>query len=186
MRSARCLVVAAGLVASSGATEAQGVSTAGIRGHVTADGRHDTDARVRVSDDATGFAVEVRTRDNRFLVQGLEPGARYTVTVTALGFAPARARGLVLTLGELREMNFTLEPLSTRLDTVAVVARAGDSNGEGGGTGTAISGEWLDHLPSLNRDMYDFVRLVPHVSTKISLPNPGFSAAGWDFASTTT
>jgi hypothetical protein len=158
------------------------VSTAGIRGRVSADGRRGVEARVRVSDDATGFAVEVQTRDDRFLVQGLEPGARYTVTARALGFGPQRALGLVLTLGELREVDFVLQPLSTRLDTVAIEARArpNDTHRDGG-TGTTIPDVWLEQLPTLNRDLYDFVRLVPQVSTKISLPNPGFSAAGMGF-----
>jgi hypothetical protein len=165
----------------SSAAGAQGVSTAGIRGRVSADG-HGVDARVRVSDDATGFAVEVNTRDDRFLVQGLEPGARYTVTARALGFGPQRAVGLVLTLGELREVDFVLQPLSPRLDTVAVVAHARPNDTHrNGGTGTTIPDVWLEQLPTLNRDVYDFVRLVPQVSTKISLPNPGFSAAGMGF-----
>jgi Tol biopolymer transport system component len=79
VRRAQRLVGAACLVLTS-AAGAQGVSTAGIRGRVSADGRNGVEARVRVSDDATGFAVEVHTRGNQFLVQGLEPGARYTVS----------------------------------------------------------------------------------------------------------
>ena len=181
MRPARSLGVAACLLLSSVAG-AQGVSTAGIRGRVSADGRHGVEVRIRVTDDATGFAVEVHTRDDRFLVQGLEPGARYTVTVRALGFGPRRAEGIILTLGELREMTFVLQPLSARLDTMAIVARAPpEDSHHDGGTGTIISDQWLEHLPTLNRDLYDFVRLVPQVSTKISLPNSGFSAAGMGF-----
>ena len=44
-----------------------------------------------------------------------------------------------------------------------------------------ISESQLDHLPTLNRDLYDFLRLVPEVSTKISLSSPAISAAGQDF-----
>jgi len=160
----------------------QGVTTAGIHGRVSAGARKDVDARVRVSDDATGFAVEVHARGGRFLIQGLEPGGPYTVTARALGFAPRRAAGVYVTLGELREMEFVLEPLSTRLDTVAVVAPSRSvSSRSDGGTGMTIPESWLEHLPTLNRDLYDFVRLVPQISTKISLPNPGFSAAGMGF-----
>jgi hypothetical protein len=175
------LVLIAALALSSVAGT-QGVSTSGIRGHVSADNRRNVDARVLVRDEATGFAVEVSTRDDRFLVQGLEPGARYTVTVRALGFVPQRTEGLVLSLGELRELDFQLRPLLTRLDTLTITGRAlPEDSHHGEGRATTISDDWLEHLPSLNRDLYDFVRLVPQVSTKISLPNPGFSAAGMGF-----
>ena len=180
---ARSIITAATLLTlPCVAARAQGVTTGGIRGSVTTDAGQNVDARVRVSDDATGFAVEVHVRGRRFLVQGLEPGGPYTVTVRALGYAPRRAAGVYVTLGELREMDFVLEHLAARLDTVAVVGSAGSADTRAdGGTGTTISEAWLEHLPTLNRDLYDFVRLVPQISTKISLPNPGFSAAGMGF-----
>ena len=96
------------------AVGAQGVSAAGIRGSVRTDGAHTADARVRVSHDATGFSVEVRATGGRFLVQGLEPGGPYTVSARALGFAPRRMERVVLHLGELRELDFVLEPFARR------------------------------------------------------------------------
>ena len=168
------IVAAALLWLPSVAVGAQGVNTAGIRGSVSVGTGQNTNARVRVSRDATGFAVEIRATAGRFLVQGLEPGGPYTVTVRALGYAPQHAQGVFLSLGELREMHFVLQPVAARLDTVAVVTtrRPGGVHDDGG-TGMTISESMLDHLPSLNRDLYDFVRLVPQVSTKIGLPNPG-------------
>lgn len=172
------------LLLPSAAVGAQGVSTAGIRGSVSAHLRPNADARVRVSHDATGFSVEVRVTGGRFLVQGLEPGGPYTVTARALGFAPRRGEGIFLTLGELREIDFVLQPIAVQMDTVTVVAHGGPADGRAGadgGTGMTIPAPLLERLPTLNRDLYDFVRLVPQVSTKIGLPNPGLSAGGMGF-----
>ncbi len=162
---------------------AQGVTTAGIRGRIGTDFARQTDFRVRVSHDATGFAVEVRASNGGFLVQGLEPGGPYTVTARAFGFVAQRRARIFLTLGELREINFALEPIAAHLDTVKVVDRGFSNPGAhaDGGTGTTISASLLDHLPTLNRDLYDFLRLVPQVSTKISLPSRGLSGGGVGF-----
>jgi hypothetical protein len=46
-----------------------------------------------------------------------------------------------------------------------------------GGVGTSISDSALSRLPTLNRDVYDFVRLVPHLikSKPFDLVTPGIS-----------
>ena len=159
--------------------EAQGVTTAGIRGQLRAELRPQVDARIRVSHDPTGHAVEVRAPSGRFVIEGLEPGGPYTVSVRALGFAPWNRAGIHLTMGELREIDVVLRPVATTLDTMRAVVVQGVR--ADGGTGTTVSERSLDRLPTLNRDLYDFVRLVPQVSTKISLASPGFSAGGMGF-----
>ncbi len=172
------------MVFPSTAVGAQGVTTAGIRGSVHADvsGRA-AGATIRVSDSATGFVVEVRASGGRFLVPGLEPGGPYVVSARALGFAPQKSDAIFLTLGELREIRFTLQPIAARMDTIIVDAPSAslDRAHPGGGTGTLISESQLEHLPTLNRDLYDFLRLVPQISTKISLSSPAMSAAGQNF-----
>ncbi|MGE5101008.1 MAG: carboxypeptidase regulatory-like domain-containing protein, partial [Deltaproteobacteria bacterium] len=176
-----CLAV--GLLLPFAHVLAQGVTTAGIHGRISAGSGRDIEALLRVSNDATGFTVEVRASGGRFLVEGLDPGGPYTVAAHALGFAPQQRKGILLTLGELRELDFEMQPLAVRMDTVNVVAPSGSSDRAhpGGGTGTLISESVLEHLPTLNRDLYDFVRLVPQISTKISLSNPGLSAGGVNF-----
>src|SRR5665811_2044598 len=58
---ARGVVTTTLLLLLSAAAGAQGVTTAGIRGSVSADDRRTVDARVNVSHDATGVSVEVHT-----------------------------------------------------------------------------------------------------------------------------
>ena len=164
---------------------AQGVATAGIRGTIRADGTGSADgARVSAIHTATGFAVEVEARGGRFLIQGLEPGGPYAVTVRRLGFVAQRRELVALRLGELRELELILQPVAAQLETVSIVANDESSAGlahSHGGTVTTISEPLLHRLPTLNRDLYDFVRLVPQISTRIGLANAGFSAAGTGF-----
>ncbi|HXG69860.1 MAG TPA: hypothetical protein VNJ04_04520 [Gemmatimonadaceae bacterium] len=163
---------------------AQGVSTAGVRGSIRAEPGRGADARIHVRQEATGFSVEVRASGNRFLVQGLEPGGPYTITARGLGFMPQRREGVFLKLGELHDISFVLQSVAARLDSITVVA-GGRSEYRGahadGGTGLTIPASLLDRLPTVNRDLYDFVRLVPQISTKIGLPNAGLSAGGVGF-----
>ena len=158
---------------------AQGGTTAGIRGVARAEAGQPVDARVHVRHEATGYAVEVHAPSGRFLVQGLEPGGPYAVTVRAIGFAPWRDERMYLALGELRALDVALRSTAAALDTVRVAAEG--SVHADGGTGTTISETSLDRLPTLNRDVYDFLRLVPQLSTKISLSNPSVSAGGMGF-----
>ena len=159
---------------------AQGVTTAGVRGRIIGD--DGGDSRVLIRHDATGSVVEVRASRGRFLVQGLQPGGPYRITVRSLGYAPLVRDGLYLGLGEVRDVVFVRERVATELLPVVTHATASPAYAlAGGGTGLTITETQIEHLPSLNRDLYDFVRLVPQVSTRIGLSNTGMSAGGTDF-----
>ncbi|MGE5749960.1 MAG: TonB-dependent receptor [Gemmatimonas sp.] len=176
-------LTAAAALAAPRTSHAQGIGAAAARGRVSDANGHGIESRVRVTQAATGFSVEDLTHDGRFFVQGLEPGGPYTISAHGLGYAAQRRDSIFLALGEIRESDFVLQPIASLLDTVTIAAsggRYGNSHSDGG-TGTTISASVLDRLPTLNRDLYDFVRLVPQISTRISLSNPGMSAAGMGF-----
>jgi len=161
------------------AVEAQGVSTAVIRGTVrTEDGASVEGAHVRVLNTASGFELNTQVTRGRFLVHGLEVGGPYTVEVRRLGFLPGRSQRLFLTLGEPLDLRFTLTPVAAQLDTILVRSSDGALVAGGGGTVTIIPDSLVHRLPTLNRDFYDFVQLAPHVSTKVGLGRNGLSAAG--------
>ena len=160
---------------------AQGVSTASIRGTVRAeDGSGVDGASARVLNTATGFAVASTVRLGRFLVQGLEVGGPYVITIRRLGFVPRQSEPLFLPLGEPLELQFVLAPVATPLDTITTVARAALPRVNAhGGTATTIPDSVLHRLPTLNRDLHDFVRLVPQVSMKVGRASaPAMSAGG--------
>ncbi len=147
----------------------QTVNTASIRGTVSPG-----DAHVTVTNTATGSAVETDAHHGRFTVHGLESGGPYRVQVRRLGFAPKRLDGVVVGLGQRVELDFQLSPAISSLDTVRVAAASVRATG----LETTISDLLLHALPTLNRDMYDFVRVSPYVSTKAALPGGGLSGAG--------
>lgn len=170
------------ILLASGRVRAQGVTTAGIRGTVRGDLGQTVEAIIRVSHDSTGFALEVRASDGHFLIQGLEPGGPYTITARALGFPPQRRERVYLELGAFRELSFVLQTLAAPLDTLVVSSQSME-RGRGGGAsvGTTISTSLLDRLPAANRDLFDFMRLVPQISTNIGVANEALSAAGEGF-----
>ncbi|HEX5577485.1 MAG TPA: carboxypeptidase-like regulatory domain-containing protein, partial [Gemmatimonadaceae bacterium] len=163
------------------AMPAQGVTSAGIRGEVRSEGQAGVDgARVRVTHIPSGYFVETNTRAGRFIVQGLEPGGPYAVSVRRIGAVEERREGIMLRLGEILDFEFLLRPPVATLETQQIRAAREEAHAHGG-TATTIDQRMITSLPTLNRDFYDFVRLVPHVTTKVSLPNGGFSAGGVGF-----
>ena len=163
------------LLVGSAPISAQGITTAAIRGAVRdQSGAGVNDAFVRVVNVSTGYATETRVRRGSFLVQGLAIGGPYRVVVRSLGYAPQVLDGLFLALGERRELDFTLVSLPGQLDTVRVTANDDRQRLPlAGGVGTSISDSSLRRLPTLNRDLYDFVRLVPQVGTRLGLSGAG-------------
>ena len=88
------------------AASGQGVSTAGIRGTVSAPPRQHVDGRVIVSNDATGSTAEARLTNGRFVIQRIDPGGPYSVSARALGFVPRHVEPVLLALGEMRQIDF--------------------------------------------------------------------------------
>jgi hypothetical protein len=157
---------------------AQGVTTAAIYGVVRAERGSDVDgALVRVVNRSTGFAVEGVVRAGRFAVLGLEVGGPYSVVVRRPGFASRSLDALVLSLGQRLEVEIRLDLAPTRLDTVRVAAEPTlPSSLSGRGVWGTISDSTLRRLPTRNRDLYDFVQLVPQVSTRFGISGGGVNS----------
>lgn len=101
-------------------------------------------------------------------------GGPYVVTARRLGFAPVRRDSTYIALGVPVSVDLVLEPTAQTLDGVRVVEREGSPYRSGSGASAAISDSLLHRLPTLNRDMYDFVRLLSQVSSRFA----GLSAGG--------
>jgi len=159
---------------SSAPLAAQGVTTAAIRGTVRAENGADVEGTpVRVVNLATGYENNTWVRGGTYSIQGLEIGDRYAVVVRRIGFLPQARDVAPLNIGDRREVDFVLVAVA-RLDTVIVKADNGDAPSvPGRGIGTSISDSTLRRLPTLNGDMYDFVRVVPQVGTRFGLSGGG-------------
>ena len=183
-RRLRCVIrVALGCAATVlvpvAALVGQGVTTAMVRGTVRSPGGVAIDeARVSIVNTATGFTISGQVRRGRFVIPGLEIGGPYTVTIRKLGYHPEQRSGVFLGLDERLELPFVLRATAIPLDTQRVVSLAPlPQSSRDGGTATTITGSLLQRVPTLNRDMYDLLRLVPQVSTRTGF-RTGFSGGG--------
>jgi hypothetical protein len=163
--------------AGLGELSAQGVTTATIAGAVrAADGADVTGTDVRVVNRTTGFAMHTSVRHGRFVVAGLDVGGPYTVVVRRIGFAATIREVSHVSIGERVALDFVLQPLARQLDPVEVSEDgARQKSSLPIGVGARISDSLLHSLPTLNRDLYDFVRLVPQASARQGISGGGVS-----------
>ena len=153
---------------------AQGVTTGVIRGTVTdPSGGSIDNANALVHNAAKGVRTEARIVRGRLLAQGLELGGPYFVEIRHIGFAPVRVGPLHLSLGEPIDLRLVLQPLAIALDTVVVAAGVNRVS-----SASLVSDSLVRRLPTPNRNFYDFIILVPQISTKVGLGRSGVSAAG--------
>ena len=168
------LVTALGLavvcfIGSARHASAQNITSGSIAGTVTDEsGAPVEGAQVQVRDNTTGVITRGTTRDaGRYIVQGLEVGGPYTVTVRRIGFAPMAKEGLRVTLSQITRADFQLGRQAATLTAVQVTGASANAviSAAKTGAGTTISDSSLRRLPTLNRNFADFVTLVPQVST---------------------
>lgn len=180
-RPSRWLVVAAWLSTQPALVPilaAQGIAFGSITGRVLGpDGAGLDGAVVEVLNTSTGVLATTRVHGDRFVFQGLEPGTSYVIHVRQVGYAPQRSPPIALTLGEPLHLQFVLQPTALQIEAVEVsglepVLRTG------GGAAATIPEATAHRLPTLNRNVYDFVVLAPQVSTKVGSGRNGVSAAG--------
>jgi hypothetical protein len=148
---------------------AQSVTSGSISGTVTDEtGAPVEAAQVQVRDNATGVVTRGTTREGgRYIIQGLEVGGPYTVTVRRIGFTPVAKEGLRVSLGQSTRADFQVVRQAAALSAVAITGAASSAVISPTKTGAAstISDSALRRLPTLNRNFTDFVQLVPQVST---------------------
>lgn len=98
-----------------------------------------------------------------YRIPTMRVGGPYKITVTFAGFSSVELEDLFLRLGENERRNFVLSETATELETITVSAAAG-SVGENSGTSTQISTREIEELPSVDRNLNDFLRLTPQSS----------------------
>jgi hypothetical protein len=174
-------LAAAFLVGIAGRSEAQGVTTGAIAGIVTdAAGAPIENATVKLVNTLTGFTRSATTTAaGRYRFSSLEVGGGYEVTVTAIGFAPQTAKGIRANISQTTAVDFQLQRATVQLQELVTSAplTAGEINPNRTGPQTVISDSLVARVPTLGRQLQDFVRLSPNVVTNPA--NRGvISAAG--------
>jgi hypothetical protein len=154
-------------LAFPGAARAQGVTTSAVSGRVTTqEGAGVANARVTLTNTATGASSGVGTRpDGRYLLPGLQPGT-YRIQVTALGYGAQTRNNVTLSLGQTANFDFTVAQEALALEGLTVVAENEGAVISRGRTGTSavLSDSTLRRAPTITRDLQDFTRLVPQLA----------------------
>lgn len=159
---------------------AQGSMSAAIAGRILDErGVGLADVEVTVTQQATGIAIRAVSRaDGRYLISGLEVGGPYTVSARRVGSRSSATTGLFLSLGQrlqtdvvMRRGAVSLPAVETRATREATHDRLFSRAHTG--IETLLSDSLIHQMPIINRDLYDLVRLVPHMSTGFALTPSG-------------
>ena len=156
------------MVAGAAATlSAQGITTGAIGGTVMDPaGKPVGNVQVQVVNRSNGFTTGATTRDNgKYYVQGLEIGSTYQVTIRRIGFAPQRQENIAVGLSQTTTLDFKLEQQATQLVAISITANQLGFEASNTGTKAAVNDTILQRLPTENRQLTDFIKLVPQVST---------------------
>jgi len=174
-----------GLVAALAAAPAFAQSTsAGVGGQVMSSaGQPVAGAEVTITHTESGTVSRATTdASGRYNARGLRVGGPYTITITKSGEGTKTEEGVYLNLNQVNTVNASLggDLAATNLDAVNVVATAGGLDlfsATKMGSGTNVTRETMDALPSANRNIQDYIRLDPRIS-QVSKADGAISAGG--------
>ncbi|MGE8219502.1 MAG: TonB-dependent receptor [Stenotrophomonas acidaminiphila] len=175
--------LALGLVAALAAAPAFAQSTsAGVGGLVTNNGGSPVaGAEVTITHVESGTVSRATTdASGRYNARGLRVGGPYTITVTKPGEGTKTEEGVYLNLNQVNTVNAALAGDVTTLQGVEVVAAMVGSDlfsANKMGTGSNVTREQMDALPSANRNIQDYIRLDPRIS-QVSKADGAISAGG--------
>ncbi|MGZ8255435.1 MAG: TonB-dependent receptor, partial [Burkholderiaceae bacterium] len=172
-----------GLLVALAAAPAFAQSTsAGVGGQVLgADGRPVTGAEVTIVHTESGTVSRAVTDDSgRYNARGLRVGGPYTITINKAGAGTRSEDDVYLNLNQVNTVDVTLDNAVTTLESVQAIAYTGGSgvfSANKMGTGTSVTREQIESLPSANRNIQDFIRLDPRIS-QVSKADGAISAGG--------
>lgn len=154
-------------------------TTSSISGTVkTNTGENLIGATITATHDPTGtiYRVQSRTR-GRFDISNMNPGGPYTIEVSFVNFANEKRTDIYLSLGESFKIDFALANKANNLGNVQVnaIQKTTEVSGKGG-TETTIDREKMTNLPTVGRNLQDFLRAVPQA--RITNSEGGVSIAG--------
>ncbi|MBC6988274.1 carboxypeptidase regulatory-like domain-containing protein [Hymenobacter sp. BT491] len=105
--------------------------------------------------------------EGRYNIQNMRVGGPYTVRVTFIGYQDVTRENIFLTLGQNQRLDINLSETTTQLGGVVVTASDPSSvlNAERSGSTTNISTQEIQRLPTITRNLNDFLRLTPQSSS---------------------
>lgn len=161
-----------GLIAALAAAPAfaQSTTSSGVTGTVVGqDGQPVAGAQVTIVHTESGTVSRATTdASGRYTARGLRVGGPYTVTINAPGEGTSTRENLFLALNQTSQVDARLSGVdATTLETVYATAVAGGSeifSSTSMGAGTSLGLERIESLPTIQRNLQDFVRLDPRIA----------------------
>ncbi|MBB3855749.1 outer membrane receptor protein involved in Fe transport [Xanthomonas arboricola] len=159
-----------GLVAALATAPVFAQSTsAGVAGLVTSSaGQPVPNAEVTITHVESGTVSRATTdASGRYNARGLRVGGPYTITITKSGEGTKTEEGVYLNLNQVNSVDASLGGDVTTLGAVQAIGGDYGSalfSANKMGTGTNVTREQIESLPSINRNLQDYVRLDPRVA----------------------
>jgi hypothetical protein len=157
------LLILAGIIACTGSLQAQRY-LGEISGTVADQtGAILPGAHVMAVESSTDFKTEVISgADGVYSMPTLSPGT-YSVSVTAKGFKTETKTGIILTAGQMAQIDFSMSPGSVN-QTVEVAAETSNLMDTGSATiATTLDAQEVADLPNNGRNPYVMVTMAPGV-----------------------
>lgn len=120
-------------------------------------------ATVTATHEPTGTTYRVQSRaGGRFDISNMNPGGPYIVEVSFLNYANEKKTDLYLSLGDVLKVDFALASKVNNLGNVTVssLRKTTETSGKGGAE-TTIGRDKMANLPTVGRNIYDYLRAVP-------------------------
>lgn len=135
-----------------------------VTGTVTdAQGAAIPNAKVTLTNDATGVAIDTTTNDAGAYTRPALPTGTYTITIEASGFQKAEQKGVVVNPGEPVAVNMTMQ-VGNATQTVEVTAAAPLLQTETPTIGSTLNSSQMSDLPLGGQRTFTFLaRLTPGV-----------------------
>jgi hypothetical protein len=150
------------LALMSGAS-AQSIGSATLRGTVKdPTGALVSNATVTLVNEATKDERKAQSGDSGLFVFSSVPPGSYTIKIEATGFKTAEQNRLVLSPGDTRGMEFTLQ-VGAASETITISATVETLQTETGAKEQTISAKQIDNLSIISRSSLELLRILPGV-----------------------
>ena len=139
-------------------------TTGNISGSVKADnGEVLVGATITVLHVPTGTVYNAQSRKSGlFDVSNVQPGGPYAVTVSYVNYQSEKREDIYVALGDVVRVDVILSSKIDKLKDVTVTtSKRGSDLSVRGGTQTIIGRDKLDNLPTVGRNVQDFLRFSP-------------------------
>jgi hypothetical protein len=134
-------------------------------------------ATVTITSEGTGFTRTVETNDvGQYRITPLNPGI-YNFSVKAQGFKTQVRNGVVLAVGAVLEVDFTMA-LGAVTETVEVTGAAPVLQTEEASVGNVVAAKELERLPVNGRNYTRLILLMPGTSSVSRSQNQGTGQSG--------